>query len=77
MKFGQIHWSDHKPAMLSPEGRTVEWREVAPERVPDLLATHFPICWDCHITESFCRQHFEMIVDRSQVSPGVHRDMVA
>jgi hypothetical protein len=76
-QFGEIHWSDHKPALLSPEGYTVEWREVAPEKVPDLLATHFPICWDCHITESFCRQHPEMIVDRSRVSPGVYRDMAA
>jgi hypothetical protein len=76
-EFGEIHWSDHKPALLSPEGNTVEWGEVAPEKVPDLLATHFPICWDCHITGSFCRQHPEIIVDRSRVSPGVHRDMVA
>jgi hypothetical protein len=72
--FGEIHWQDHKPSLLSPEGKTVEWNEVAAEKVPDTLATHFPVCWDCHITESFCRQHPQMIVDRSRISPGIHRE---
>ena len=73
--FCEIGWTDHKPALLSPEGTTVEWRDVAPENVPDVLATHLPVCWDCHITESFCREHPEMIVDRSQVSAPVPRDI--
>ena len=75
-KFGEIHLLDHKPALLGPEGKTVEWSDVAPEKVPEVLATHFPVCWDCHITESFCREHPEMIVDRSRISAGIHRDMV-
>jgi hypothetical protein len=74
-EFGEIHLLDYKPALLSPEGKTIEWREVASERVPEVLETHFPICWDCHITESFCRQHPEMVVDRSRISPGINRDM--
>ena len=73
--FDEIHWSDHKPALLGPDGKTVEWRDVAPETVPDVLATHFPVCWDCHITGSFCRERPEMIVDRSRIRPGVQRDM--
>ena len=75
--FGDIHWLDKQPALLSPEGKTFEWSELAPEKVPEALATHFPVCWDCHITETFCRQHPDLIVDRSRISPGVHRDMVA
>jgi hypothetical protein len=75
-QLGEIHWLDNKPALLSPEGKTVEWSEVRPEEVPGVLATHFPVCWDCHITESFCREHPEMIVDRSRISPGVPRHMV-
>ena len=74
-QFADIHWLDNKPALLSPEGKTVEWSEIPPENVPGVLATHFPVCWDCHITETFCREHPEMFVDRSRISPGVHRDM--
>lgn len=72
-KFGEIHWSDNKPALLSLEGRTVEWSELRPEEVPGLLATHYPVCWDCHITETFCREHPELIIDRSRISEGIHR----
>ena len=74
-KFAEIQWSEHKPALLSPEGKTVEWRELPPEKVPDALKTHFPVCWDCHITETFCREYPDLIVDRSHVSEGVHRDL--
>ena len=75
-QIGEIHWLDRKPALLSPEGKTVQWSDVPPEQVPGVLATHFPVCWDCHITETFCREYPDMIVDRSRISEGVHRDMV-
>ena len=75
-QIGEIHWLDRKPALLSPEGKTVEWNDVPAEQVPGVLATHFPVCWDCHITETFCREHPEMIVDRSRISEPVHREMV-
>jgi len=76
-KFGEIQWLDRKPALLSPDGKTVEWSEVAAEQIPAVLATHFPVCWDCHITETFCRQHPELIVDRSRISEPVPRDLVS
>ena len=76
-QFGEIRWSDHKPALLSPEGITLDWNEIAPEKVPELLVTHFPVCWDCHITETFCRRQPEMIVDRSRIAAGVHLDPIA
>jgi len=72
-QIGEIHWLDRKPALLSPEGKTVEWSEVLAEQVPGVLATHFPVCWDCHITETFCREYPEMIVDRSRIAEGIHR----
>ncbi len=72
-QIGEIHWLDRKPALLSPEGKTVEWSEVPAEQVPGVLATHFPVCWDCHITETFCREYPEMVVDRSRISEGIHR----
>ncbi|MGA7616248.1 MAG: hypothetical protein WBX15_13820 [Thermoanaerobaculia bacterium] len=58
------HWHDHKPALRSPEGVTVRWHEVAPEQIPDILRTHEPVCWTCHVAESFRLQHPELITDR-------------
>jgi hypothetical protein len=63
---GEINWQERKPALLSPEGQSVEWHEVRPEQIPDVLATHRAICWNCHIIETFRRQHPELVVERSR-----------
>jgi hypothetical protein len=44
----EIHSSDNKPALETPEGRTIEWDEVKAEDLPQVLKTHRPVCWDCH-----------------------------
>jgi len=63
-QFGEIHWHDDRPALLSPERKSVQWTEVKPEALPELFATHFPICWSCHIAETFRREHPERVIDR-------------
>ena len=62
--LGTINWLEHKPALLSPERNTVEWQDLRPETIPGVLATHRPVCWNCHIAETFRREHPELIVDR-------------
>jgi hypothetical protein len=64
--IGEIQWIDHRPALLSPERRTVEWEQVRPETIPAVLQTHAPVCWNCHIVQTFCREHRDMVVDRSR-----------
>jgi hypothetical protein len=54
----------HKPALMNAGGRTFEWHEVRPEALPEVLATHLPVCWDCHIAETFRREHPELVTDR-------------
>lgn len=63
--FGELHWHDHPPALRSPEKTTVQWNEVAPERLLDVLETHQPVCWNCHVAESFRRAHPDLVTDRS------------
>jgi hypothetical protein len=62
--FGEIHWHDHRPALRSPEGRTLAWAEVDVESLPDVLESHQPVCWSCHVAESFRQEHPELVVDR-------------
>jgi hypothetical protein len=64
--LGAMEWHERKPALLSPDGRSVEWQELRAEQVPDVLATHRPVCWNCHIVETFRRQHPELVVERSR-----------
>ncbi len=64
--FGTINWTDHKPAMLSPEGTTVDWTNVDPEQIHHILESHSPVCWDCHIAETFRKEHPELVTDRQR-----------
>jgi hypothetical protein len=64
--LGEMHWLEHKPAVLGPEGRTREWSEIPAPEIPDVLATHQPVCWDCHMAETFRRQFPELVTERPE-----------
>ncbi len=64
--IGEINWADHKPALLTADSRTVQWRDVPPQDVPEVLASHRPVCWNCHIVNSMIAQHPELVIDRSR-----------
>ena len=65
--FDSIESWEHHPALRSPDGTTMEWSEVAPERLPEIMQTHAPVCWNCHVAESFRVQHPELVTDRPYV----------
>lgn len=62
--FEELHWIDHKPALLSPEDLLVQWSEVPVEGFSTVLQTHLPVCWDCYIAQSFVREHPDLVVLR-------------
>jgi hypothetical protein len=64
MQFGKVHWIDHKPALQSPEGALVGWDDIQIENLPAVLDSHLPICWDCHIAQSFLRENPDLVVYR-------------
>jgi len=63
--IGPLHHLDHAPALLGPDSKTAEWKQVRPEELPEIFATHRPVCWNCHVTESFRRLHPELVTDRA------------
>jgi hypothetical protein len=71
--LGEIDWLDHKPALMSPERVTREWNEIPAEKVPVVLQTHMPVCWDCHVAETFRRRYPERFVDRPWKLRESHR----
>ncbi len=58
-------WVDHKPALLTPERQIVTWNEFAAEQLPELFQKCEPVCWSCSATETFRKQHPELISDRA------------
>jgi len=62
--FGKLRHLDHAPGLIGPDHKSVEWRELRPEQLPEVFATHRPVCWNCHVAETFRRLHPELVVDR-------------
>jgi hypothetical protein len=57
-------WVGHVPALLAPEKITVYWDKIAPEKLPEVFQAYSPVCWSCHIAETFRREHPDLVVDR-------------
>jgi len=62
--FLELHWHDHRPALVGADRKTMQWSDVAPEKLPEFFETHLPVCWSCHIAETFRREFPERVVDR-------------
>ena len=72
--FGKIDLTDHKPAVLNAKGVTVEWKEIPMAVVMDTMATSLPVCWNCHVAQTFHREHADLIVDRSCLTTNQSRE---
>jgi hypothetical protein len=66
--IGTLHQWDHAPALLGPDFKTTEWKDLRPEKLPDIFGIYQPVCWNCHVAESFRRLHPELVTDRAQES---------
>jgi len=62
--FHEVHWHDRPPALLGPDKKTAQWNEIPAEKLPEVLKTHQPVCWSCHMAETFRREHPDLVVDR-------------
>lgn len=61
-----VAWSEHRPALLAPDGTTVSWTDVRPEKLPDHFSTHEPVCWDCHVVQSVVRERPDVVTVRAK-----------
>ncbi len=68
-RFGRLKHLDHPPALMDADRKTTEWKDFRPEELTGVFATHQPVCWDCHVTETFRRAHPELVVYRDR---GAH-----
>lgn len=67
--IGELRWDEHKPALMRPaDRRTFEWRDVPAETLPQVLDTYLPVCFDCHVVESFRLEHPELVTERDSKS---------
>jgi hypothetical protein len=62
--FEALSHMDRRPALRDSDGRTTEWDELPEEMLPEALAKCQPVCWSCHIAQTFRREHPERVVER-------------
>jgi hypothetical protein len=65
--FERLQHLDHPPALMRVDHTTIAWDQFPPEQLPGIFSTLNPVCWNCHIAETFRRVHPELVIDR-------HRD---
>lgn len=64
--IGPVVWHERPPALRAPDKSSREWKDVRTEDLPKVMATHDPVCWRCHVTESFRHDHPDLVVERSR-----------
>jgi hypothetical protein len=62
--FSELHWVDHRPALLTPDRTLLTWNEVNLDKLQNVLETHSPVCWDCYIAQDFRVNHPDLVVFR-------------
>lgn len=62
--FPELHWIDHRPALLSPEGKLLGWNGVSLDQLRNGLEDYSPVCWDCNIAQRFRLDHPDLVVFR-------------
>jgi len=67
-RFGRLKPFDHPPALMDADRMTTEWKSFRSEELPGVFSTYRPICWDCHVTETFRRKHPELVVERDRTT---------
>jgi hypothetical protein len=65
-RFGPMKHLDHPPALMTEDHITKEWKDYRPEDLPAVFAAHSPVCWDCHLAETFRREHPDLVVFRGR-----------
>jgi hypothetical protein len=57
------------PALMGPDGQTVMWRDVELPDLPETFRTHHPVCWNCHVAETFRRQYPGLVIEARREAP--------
>lgn len=55
---------DRRPALLDAQKHSIGWDAVPAEKLPEALWGSKPVCWNCHIAETFMREHPDLVTYR-------------
>ena len=62
--FGEIPLAGSHPAVLLADKKSVDWNGIRADQLHETLMGATPICFACHMANTFVREHPELVVDR-------------
>jgi hypothetical protein len=62
--LSEVEWHEHRPCVLMADGTPLEWHEISPVQIAGGLEGCQPLCWRCHIVQTFRRKYPELVIDR-------------
>jgi hypothetical protein len=66
MPIGVFTLAGAKPAVLRPDGTSMEWNGIPAEELQQTLAESKPICFACHMARKMLREHRELVSGLSE-----------
>jgi hypothetical protein len=63
-RIEKVSHFDRSPALLNAQRKTFEWDRIPAELLPEALWGCQPVCWSCHMTETFLREHADLVTFR-------------
>jgi hypothetical protein len=55
---------DRMPALVNLEHKTYTWDQLPTEELPEAFSACKPVCWNCHIAQTFVREHPDLVTYR-------------
>jgi hypothetical protein len=65
-EFGEIDWAGAKPGLFTPEGISLESREISADRISEVLESALPLCFACHMANRLVHEHADLAIDRGR-----------
>lgn len=60
-----VHAAEQHPGLRYPAtGAILSWADIPAEHIPDVLATHEPVCASCQVNERFRQRFPDLVTDR-------------
>ncbi len=66
--IGKVVWHEAPPAVRMPDGKSCEWKDIAPQDLPRIFRTGQPLCWYCNNVEELIRSRPELVTRRQRPS---------
>jgi len=60
-----IHAAGAQPAILRPDGVSLEWAQISADKLGTVLAASKPLCFACHLANTLVRERPDLVVARN------------